>query len=175
MIYVDASVALAQLFAEDRRPPDAIWSERLTSSRLLRYEVWNRVHSRRLEPAHGDRVRGLLDAIAFGTREQADRATRRVRAVHRRVRGELAEPAGRFPAGTRLWKEFSVDGRPVETRVITRDAEGRWAYASYVWQGDDAVRAPAGGLTQTPTPRASANSLMEAPRAAGVLPSRNPS
>ena len=42
----------------------------------------------------------VLDAIAFGTREQADRATRRVRAVHRRVQGRLAEPAGSFPAGT---------------------------------------------------------------------------
>jgi uncharacterized protein (DUF2236 family) len=46
------------------------------------------------------RTARVLDAIAFGTREEADRATRRVRAVHRRVRGELAEPAGRFPAGT---------------------------------------------------------------------------
>lgn len=46
------------------------------------------------------RTAKVLDAIAFGTRDEADRATRRVRAVHRRVRGELAEPAGRFPAGT---------------------------------------------------------------------------
>ncbi|MFG6430425.1 hypothetical protein [Roseateles sp. LYH14W] len=51
----------------------------------------------------------------------------------------------RFPAGTRLWKEFSVDGRPVETRVITLAADGRWEFASYVWQGDDAIRAPARG------------------------------
>jgi predicted nucleic acid-binding protein len=65
VIYLDASVALAQLFAEDRRPPDAIWGERLTSSRLLQYEVWNRVHARRLEPLHGDKVRVVLDAIAF--------------------------------------------------------------------------------------------------------------
>jgi uncharacterized protein (DUF2236 family) len=36
----------------------------------------------------------------FGPRAEADRLTRRVRAMHRRVRGELAEPAGRFPAGT---------------------------------------------------------------------------
>jgi uncharacterized protein (DUF2236 family) len=42
----------------------------------------------------------VLNAVAFGTREEADRATRRVRAMHRRVRGVLAEPAGRFPAGT---------------------------------------------------------------------------
>src|SRR3954453_5831331 len=41
-----------------------------------------------------------LDLIAFGPAEDARRATRRVRAMHRRVRGELAEPAGRFAAGT---------------------------------------------------------------------------
>jgi uncharacterized protein (DUF2236 family) len=46
------------------------------------------------------RTARTMDAIAFGPRAEADRLTRRVRAMHRRVRGELAEPAGRFPAGT---------------------------------------------------------------------------
>jgi uncharacterized protein (DUF2236 family) len=46
------------------------------------------------------RTAGVLHKITFGDRPGADRATARVRAVHRRVRGELAEPAGRFPAGT---------------------------------------------------------------------------
>ncbi|MDX6677744.1 MAG: hypothetical protein QOE31_1796 [Solirubrobacteraceae bacterium] len=46
------------------------------------------------------RTAKVMDTIAFGSREQADRATRRERAMHRRVRGELAQPAGRFPAGT---------------------------------------------------------------------------
>lgn len=41
-----------------------------------------------------------MDRIAFGTRAEADRATRRVRAMHRRTRGELERSAGRFPAGT---------------------------------------------------------------------------
>src|SRR3954463_12099222 len=41
-----------------------------------------------------------MDARAFDTRERAARLPRRVRAMHRRVRGELTEPAGRFPAGT---------------------------------------------------------------------------
>jgi len=35
----------------------------------------------------------VLDAIAFGSKEDADRATKRVRAVHRRIHGEL--PDGR--------------------------------------------------------------------------------
>ena len=46
------------------------------------------------------RTAQVMDLIAWGTRADADRATRRVRAMHRRVRGTMAEPAGRFPAGT---------------------------------------------------------------------------
>jgi uncharacterized protein (DUF2236 family) len=46
------------------------------------------------------RTAKVMDTIAFGSRADADRATRRVRAMHKRVRGELAQPAGRFPAGT---------------------------------------------------------------------------
>src|SRR6201991_3184705 len=42
----------------------------------------------------------VLDAITFGSREQADKLTKHVRAMHRRVSGELSESAGRFPAGT---------------------------------------------------------------------------
>ena len=65
MIYLDTSVALAQIFAEDRRPPEDLWNEPLTASRLLQYEVWSRVHSRRLARSHGDAVRDLLDAVAL--------------------------------------------------------------------------------------------------------------
>ena len=43
----------------------------------------------------------VLHTIVFGDRGSAMRATARVRAVHRGLRGELTEPAGRFPAGTR--------------------------------------------------------------------------
>lgn len=53
--------------------------------------------------------------------------------------------AWRFPAGTRLWKTFSVDGLPVETRHMQLGADGRWQFASYVWQGGEALRAPARG------------------------------
>ena len=35
MIYVDTSVVLAHVFAEDRRPRDSFWEADLTSSRLL--------------------------------------------------------------------------------------------------------------------------------------------
>lgn len=65
MIYLDTSVALAQLLAEDQRPPEAIWEEPLCSSRLLEYEIWGRVHARRLARSHGDLVRGLLARVSL--------------------------------------------------------------------------------------------------------------
>jgi hypothetical protein len=56
-----------------------------------------------------------------------------------------------FPRGTRLWKEFSV-GRPVETRLIERLADGSWRFATYVWKedGSDAVLAPPAGIARLP-------------------------
>ena len=47
-----------------------------------------------------ERTAEVMNAIGFGSREEADRMTRRVRAMHRRVRGELERDAGNFPAGT---------------------------------------------------------------------------
>jgi uncharacterized protein (DUF2236 family) len=47
-----------------------------------------------------NRTAQVMDAIAFGPKAEADRMTRRVRAMHRRVRGELPERVGRWPAGT---------------------------------------------------------------------------
>lgn len=65
MIYLDTSVALAHLLAEDRQPPDSIWSESIVSSRLLQYETWVRVHAKGLSESHGDVVRELLARVAF--------------------------------------------------------------------------------------------------------------
>lgn len=47
-----------------------------------------------------ERTARVLQAIGFGTRADADAATRPVRSVHRRVRGALRAPMGRFPVGT---------------------------------------------------------------------------
>jgi uncharacterized protein (DUF2236 family) len=46
------------------------------------------------------RTAEVMGTVTFGTRAEADRATRHVRAMHRRVRGRLTRPAGRFEAGT---------------------------------------------------------------------------
>ncbi len=46
------------------------------------------------------RTAEVLEALAFGPKERAQRMTRRVRAVHRKVRGVIPQAAGPFPAGT---------------------------------------------------------------------------
>lgn len=57
------------------------------------------------------------------------------------------DSAWEFPVGTRLWKEFSFDGRKVETRMLWRATTARWVAASYVWneaQTDAVLAADAG-------------------------------
>jgi uncharacterized protein (DUF2236 family) len=46
------------------------------------------------------RTAQVMSTIGFGSRADADRATRRVRAMHRKVRGRIDEPVGSYPAGT---------------------------------------------------------------------------
>lgn len=65
MIYVDTSVALARLLAESRRPSDEFWDDVLVSSRLLEYEIWNRLHARGLTVSHGAAARDLLGRVAM--------------------------------------------------------------------------------------------------------------
>ena len=66
MIYVDTSVVLAQLLAEDRHPDPSFWlHEPLISSRLLEYEIWTRVNGRKLAKSHGVDARLLLHRLSF--------------------------------------------------------------------------------------------------------------
>ena len=65
MIYLDTSVALAHLLAEDRSPPDALWQASLIASRLLEYELWNRIHARGLGRSHGEEARALIGRVAL--------------------------------------------------------------------------------------------------------------
>jgi predicted nucleic acid-binding protein len=65
MIYLDTSVLLAQLLAEDRFPDAGLWSETLVSSRLLEYEVWTRLNALGLAGTHGEDARALLGRVAF--------------------------------------------------------------------------------------------------------------
>jgi hypothetical protein len=43
-----------------------------------------------------------------------------------------------FPIGTKLWKEFSLGGRKVETRYEEKRADGTWFRTTYVWSADEA-------------------------------------
>ena len=65
MIYVDTSVVLARLLKEERSPPDAFWSQPLVSSRLLEYEVFNRLHLHTTDPARIEIARLLVDRVSF--------------------------------------------------------------------------------------------------------------
>ncbi len=65
MIYLDTSVALAHLLAEDRQPPERLWQEELVSSRLLQYELWTRLNARGLAQSHGEAAADLESRISF--------------------------------------------------------------------------------------------------------------
>jgi predicted nucleic acid-binding protein len=65
MIYLDTSVALAQLLAEDRVPPATLWGEPLVTCRIFEYELWTRIFARGLAATHGDAVRGLVERVAM--------------------------------------------------------------------------------------------------------------
>ncbi len=120
MIYLDTSVALAQLLAEDRKPPAALWSESLVSSRLLEYELWTRIHARKLAGSHGEGVRGLLARVAFVELE-------------RQVLSRALEP---FPAPV-----GTLDALHLASAEFVRDHEQAVAVASYDAQMIRAARA----------------------------------
>ncbi len=67
MIYVDTSVALAYLLGETRRPDASLWDAQLVSSRLLEYEVWNRLHVHELRMTESGRAlaRKLLGHVVM--------------------------------------------------------------------------------------------------------------
>ncbi len=89
-----------------------------------------------------ERTAQVMSAIGFGSREEADRLTRGVRAMHRRVRGRLPNAAGPFPAGTPyaaddpallMWVLFSLvdSGIVVYERFVSSmsrdEKEAYWA------------------------------------------------
>jgi predicted nucleic acid-binding protein len=65
VIYLDTSVALAHLLAEDLCPPDALWKQPLVASRLLEYELWVRLNARGLGASHGESARRLVERLAL--------------------------------------------------------------------------------------------------------------
>ena len=82
----------------------------------------------------------VMDTIGFGSKADADRVTRQVRAMHRRVRGTLKQDAGPYRAGTPyraddpellMWILFTLvdSGLVVYEKYVARlTAEERAAY-----------------------------------------------
>ncbi|MEO8217635.1 MAG: PIN domain-containing protein [Acidobacteriota bacterium] len=110
MIFLDTSVALAQLLAEDRYPPASLWDKTIVASRVLEYELWNAIHRRALLGTHGTAVVQFVQSIAFAelTRETLRRAT---------------EP---FPHGVR-----TLDALHLATILFLRDQGMDLSLASY--------------------------------------------
>ncbi|MCG3188479.1 MAG: Ribonuclease VapC46 [Burkholderiaceae bacterium] len=65
MIYLDSSVVLARLFAEDRSPADGFWVQAFVSSRLLEFEVFNRVHARGGAASYAVDARHFVDRVSL--------------------------------------------------------------------------------------------------------------
>jgi predicted nucleic acid-binding protein len=65
VIYLDTSVALAFLLSEDRSPPERLWDASLVASRLLEYEIWNRIHTSKRARSHGEAARALIGRVAL--------------------------------------------------------------------------------------------------------------
>jgi predicted nucleic acid-binding protein len=65
VIYLDTSVALAELLAEEVRAPDELWREPLVSSRLLEYELWTRLHAAGESRSRGDAARDLIARVSL--------------------------------------------------------------------------------------------------------------
>lgn len=96
--------------------------------------------------AHTARV---FETIFFGTRDEADRSLAFVERLHERVRGELAEAAGPYPAGTAysafdpelmLWTiAVMADSAEAFYEVLVRDltpAEKQGLWRDYVRFGE---------------------------------------
>src|SRR5690606_23364391 len=51
-----------------------------------------------------------------------------------------------YPVGTRIWKEFSVEGARIETRLLWKQAPGEWLALAFAWSedGGEAIAAPDG-------------------------------
>ena len=65
MIYLDSSVALALVLSEQRQPPDGFWGQRLAASRLLQFEVWNRLSAYGSDERRDSAARQLLERVDY--------------------------------------------------------------------------------------------------------------
>ena len=84
------------------------------------------------------RTAAIMDTIGFGTKADADRVTKRVRGMHRRVRGTIPNDAGPYPAGT----PYAADQADLLMWVLfTLVDSGIVVYSKYVRSMSDAEQA----------------------------------
>jgi uncharacterized protein (DUF2236 family) len=84
-----------------------------------------------------ERTAAVIDTIMWGEREDADRVTAIVRAVHSRMRGVLPETVGKFPAGT----PWGADDPDLLLWIIATLADsGELVYRRYVGDLTNAER-----------------------------------
>jgi uncharacterized protein (DUF2236 family) len=84
------------------------------------------------------RTAAIMDTIGFGTKADADRVTKRVRGMHRRVRGTIPSDAGPYPAGT----PYAADQADLLLWVLfTLVDSGIVVYSKYVRSMSDAEQA----------------------------------
>jgi hypothetical protein len=53
-----------------------------------------------------------------------------------------------FPVGTKVWKEFSKNGKRIETRLFQKVGSGPpsyWVHATYAWNADESAAVASGG------------------------------
>jgi hypothetical protein len=50
-----------------------------------------------------------------------------------------------FPVGTKIWKEFKIGGKRIETRLFTKIDTATWAHTSYRWNADETDAVAKGG------------------------------
>lgn len=55
----------------------------------------------------------------------------------------------KFPIGTKVWKEFKLGGKRIETRLFTKSGDGAWLFASYRWNAEESS-AVIGGAESIP-------------------------
>jgi len=65
VIYFDTSVLLAHVLTEARRPAEEFWVGPVTSSRLVEYESWSRLHVHGLAARLGKILEALLEQTTF--------------------------------------------------------------------------------------------------------------
>jgi hypothetical protein len=50
-----------------------------------------------------------------------------------------------FPVGTKFWKQFSVGGKRIETRLWQKVRSDFWVHAAYAWNADDSAAVQTAG------------------------------